>query len=249
MTVEERPLRADAERNRRRLLEAATDAVPRARARGRRRPRSPRRPASGAGTLFRNFASKEDLIAAIVAELMHEVGGAGSSSCWTRPTRPRRCSSSSQEMVGASAARSGAVEAIDDTWLATRRDPRASRGDRRGARAARSPAPRTAAAVRADVGAMDVLMHVQGRVRGRDAAIAQIDPQIDRPPARPGPRRDHDAPRGRCRCAAAHRSSATWSPRARRLSTRRESIVRPRVHALAGEHGRRGHDARPGPPS
>jgi AcrR family transcriptional regulator len=69
--VEPRRLRADAQRNRRRLLEAATELF------------SERglevgvadiaaRAGVGRGTLFRNFPSKEHLIAAIVVERMHE---------------------------------------------------------------------------------------------------------------------------------------------------------------------------------
>src|SRR6201996_3725255 len=69
--VEPRRRRADAQRNRRRLLEAATELF------------SERglevgvadiaaRAGVGRGTLFRNFPSKEHLIAAIVVERMHE---------------------------------------------------------------------------------------------------------------------------------------------------------------------------------
>src|ERR1700727_3708848 len=69
--VEPRRLRADAQRTRRRLLEAATELF------------SERglevgvadiaaRAGVGRGTLFRNFPSKEHLIAAIVVERMHE---------------------------------------------------------------------------------------------------------------------------------------------------------------------------------
>ena len=69
--VEPRRLRADAQRNRRRLIEAATELF------------SERglevgvadiaaHAGVGRGTLFRNFPSKEHLIAAIVVERMHE---------------------------------------------------------------------------------------------------------------------------------------------------------------------------------
>jgi len=67
MTVGERPLRADAERNRRRILEAAAIVIARdgvdagvdaiAREAG-----------VGMGTLYRRFACKDDLVRAIVAE-------------------------------------------------------------------------------------------------------------------------------------------------------------------------------------
>ena len=91
MSVEERPLRADAERNRRRLLEAAQTLF---RERGLEVSVSEIAEAAGMGraTLFRNFASKEDLIAAIVADGMHEVVERGANSSMPR-TRQRRCSS------------------------------------------------------------------------------------------------------------------------------------------------------------
>jgi AcrR family transcriptional regulator len=67
MTLTERPLRADAERNRRRILEAAAAVIARdgvdagveaiAREAG-----------VGMGTLYRRFACKDDLVRAIVAE-------------------------------------------------------------------------------------------------------------------------------------------------------------------------------------
>ena len=71
MPTEERQLRADAARNRARLIEAATALF---RERGLEVGVAEIAEAAGVGrgTLFRNFASKEDLIAAIVAELMHE---------------------------------------------------------------------------------------------------------------------------------------------------------------------------------
>ncbi len=74
--AESKTLRADAERNRRRLLDAAYEmfaergldvGVGEIAARA----------GVGRGTLFRNFASKEDLIAAIVSERMHEAAEAG----------------------------------------------------------------------------------------------------------------------------------------------------------------------------
>lgn len=67
MTVGERPLRADAERNRRRILEAAATVIARdgvdagvdaiAREAG-----------VGMGTLYRRFACKDDLVRAVLAE-------------------------------------------------------------------------------------------------------------------------------------------------------------------------------------
>ena len=67
MTAEERHFRADAARNRKRLIEAATTLF---RERGLEVGVGEIAEAAGVGrgTLFRNFASKEDLIAAVVAD-------------------------------------------------------------------------------------------------------------------------------------------------------------------------------------
>jgi AcrR family transcriptional regulator len=73
---EERPLRADAERNRRRLLEAAT-AMFSERGLDVGVGEIAERAGVGRGTVFRNFASKEDLIAAIVVERMNEAAAEG----------------------------------------------------------------------------------------------------------------------------------------------------------------------------
>src|SRR5207302_2187877 len=76
MPVEERRLRADAERNRGRLLEAAQTLF---RERGLEVgvAEIARAAGVGRGTLFRNFASKEDLIEAVVAERMYDAAAYG----------------------------------------------------------------------------------------------------------------------------------------------------------------------------
>src|SRR6202020_3629255 len=71
MESERRPLRADAERNRRRLLDAAT-AIFCERGLDVGVGEIAERAGVGRGTLFRNFPSKEHLIAAIVVERMNE---------------------------------------------------------------------------------------------------------------------------------------------------------------------------------
>src|SRR3979490_1732149 len=76
MPLEERPLRADAERNRARLLEAAS-ALFRERGLDVGVAEIAEAAGLGRGTLFRNFASKEDLIAAVVAERMHSAALSG----------------------------------------------------------------------------------------------------------------------------------------------------------------------------
>src|SRR5579862_1769184 len=71
MAQERRPLRADAERNRRRLLDAATEIFCE-RGLDVGVGEIAERAGVGRGTLFRNFPSKEHLIAAIVVERMQE---------------------------------------------------------------------------------------------------------------------------------------------------------------------------------
>src|SRR5580698_5856375 len=71
METETRPLRADAQRNRRRLLDAATEIFCE-RGLDVGVGEIAQRAGVGRGTLFRNFASKEALIAAIVVERMRE---------------------------------------------------------------------------------------------------------------------------------------------------------------------------------
>src|ERR1700746_1940865 len=71
MTPSERALRADAERNRRRVLDAA-QALFRERGLEVGVAEIAQRAGVGRGTLFRNFPTKQDLIAAIVIERMSE---------------------------------------------------------------------------------------------------------------------------------------------------------------------------------
>jgi AcrR family transcriptional regulator len=70
----ERPLRADAERNRSRLLDAAAAAFA---AHGLDAPVTEiaQRAGVGQGTVFRHFASKEALVVAVVVERMRELTG------------------------------------------------------------------------------------------------------------------------------------------------------------------------------
>src|ERR671937_643299 len=76
MATDEKPLRADAERNRRRLLEAA-EALFSERGLDVGVGEIAARAGVGRGTLFRNFPSKEHLIAAIVIERMGEASARG----------------------------------------------------------------------------------------------------------------------------------------------------------------------------
>ncbi|MDT5237331.1 MAG: hypothetical protein QOF47_3318 [Mycobacterium sp.] len=72
MAQPERPLRADAARNRARVLEAALEAFA---ADGLSVPidEIARRAGVGAGTVYRHFPAKEDLVAAVIADQMQRI--------------------------------------------------------------------------------------------------------------------------------------------------------------------------------
>jgi AcrR family transcriptional regulator len=171
MATEERHLRADAARNRGRLIEAATTLF---RERGLEVSVAEIAEAAevGRGTLFRNFASKEDLIAAIVAERMHEacerarellaeLGGDDALFEFL------------SEMVGRQQLDRAVTDAIDDTWLA-REEIRGAHAELVGVLDQLVKRAQREGTVREDVGAMDVLMLFKG-VCAAAAAFAHID--------------------------------------------------------------------------
>ena len=174
MSVEERPLRADAERNRRRLLEAARTLF---RERGLDVGVAEIAEAAGVGrgTLFRNFASKEDLIAAVVADQMHSTAASGE----TLLDDPDPCEGLFRflaELIGRQQIDRAIVEAFDEAWLA-REDIRAAHAavvdmvERLLARA------QDCGAIRPDVGAMDVLLMFKG-VCAAATSYAHLDSEI-----------------------------------------------------------------------
>ncbi len=174
MAGDERHLRADAERNRRRLLDAAGELF------------SERgldvgvgeiaeRAGVGRATLFRNFPSKEHLIAAVVAQRMRDEAG-----------RARELLSSEdpgaalfgflEEMVGVQQLNRDLFEAVADEFLANEQirvayDEFVNAIDELIERA------QDAGAVRPDVGAMDVMMLIKGVCQAA-MAFQHIDPGI-----------------------------------------------------------------------
>lgn len=172
MSVEERSLRADARRNRARLLEAAQALF---RERGLDVSVTDIAEAAGVGraTLFRNFASKEDLIEAIVAERMHEAAAYGEELMQAAEPGDALFDFLSH-MVGRQQLDRALFEAIDETWLCKPVIQPAHRAvfdvlDRLLARA------QDAGAVRDDVGAMDLLMMFKGACHAA-TAYANIEP-------------------------------------------------------------------------
>ena len=89
MPLTERPLRADAERNRRRLLEAAATVIERDGVEASVEAIA-REAGVGMGTLYRRFACKDDLVRAILAEraeitLTEMAAGAAADDPWDAP--------------------------------------------------------------------------------------------------------------------------------------------------------------------
>lgn len=177
MSVEERPLRADAERNRRRLLETAQTLF---RERGLDVSVAEIAEAAGMGraTLFRNFASKEDLIAAILAEVMSEVAVRG-RELLDAPDATAAVFEFLQEMVGRQQLNRTVAEAIDESWLA-RDDIRAVQEEMLGVLEQLVVRAQESGGIRGDIGATDVLMLFKGACVAA-THIGQDDPHaIDR---------------------------------------------------------------------
>ena len=170
----ERALRADAERNRRRLLDAAQELF---------RERGldvgvadiAERAGVGRGTLFRNFASKEDLIAAIVVDRMNEATEFG-GTLLDAPDAGEALFGFLEEIAGRQQLDRGLFDAVADTFLANQEIRAAhaaivARLDELLARAQQQ------GVVRADVAAMDVLMLLKG-VCEVACAFANSEPGI-----------------------------------------------------------------------
>jgi AcrR family transcriptional regulator len=171
---QERPLRADAERNRRRLLDAAEEMF------GERGldvgvAEIAARAGVGRGTLFRNFASKEDLIAAIVVERMSEATARG-RALLDADDPADALFELLAEMAGRQQAERALFEAVADTFLANA-DIAAAYGELMGVVEQLVERAQRVGAVRDDVGAVDVIMMVKG-VCEAASALQHVNPQI-----------------------------------------------------------------------
>jgi AcrR family transcriptional regulator len=171
---ETRALRADAERNRRRLLDAAEEMF------------SERgldvgvaeiaaRAGVGRGTLFRNFASKEDLIAAIVGERMADATARG-RELLDAPDPGAALFEFLGEIVGRQQTDRALFEAVADTFLANSAIATAYT-DFVGVLEQLVVRAQNAGAVRDDVGALDLIVMVKG-ICEASTALQHINPQI-----------------------------------------------------------------------
>jgi AcrR family transcriptional regulator len=174
MPSEERPLRADAERNRRRLLDAA-EALFCERGLEVGVGEIAQRAGVGRGTLFRNFASKEDLIAAIVVERMNDAANVG-RGLLQAPDPGAALFEFLEEIVGRQQMDRALFEAVGDTAMANP-DVRPAYAemisviDRLLARAQQD------GSVRPDIGSLDVMMMIKGVCQAA-SAFSHLDPRV-----------------------------------------------------------------------
>jgi AcrR family transcriptional regulator len=174
MTTNERAPRADAERNRRRVLDAA-QALFRERGLDVGVAEIAQRAGVGRGTLFRNFPTKQDLVAAIVIERMHE------ATDYTRtlldaPDAGEALFGFLEELVGRQQLDRCLFDAVGDTFLANE-EIRAAHAEIVAAVEDLLTRAKQAGAVRGDIAAMDVLMLVKG-VFEVASAFATSEPGI-----------------------------------------------------------------------
>lgn len=152
-------MRADAERNRRRLLDAATQMFCE-RGLDVGVGEIAQRAGVGRGTLFRNFPSKEHLIAAIVVERMRESITRGHAALQA-PDAGQALFDLIEQSVGRQQTDRALFDAIAETWLAND-EIREIHEELIGVLEALVRRAQDAGAVRADVSAVDVLMLVKG---------------------------------------------------------------------------------------
>jgi AcrR family transcriptional regulator len=114
----------------------------------------------GRATLFRNFPSKEDLIAAIVVDRMNEAITRG-HALLEHEDAGAALFALIDEMVGRQRADRALFDAVADIWLANP-EIRAAHHELIAVLASLLERAQQSGAIRADVGAVDVLMLVKG---------------------------------------------------------------------------------------
>jgi AcrR family transcriptional regulator len=174
MTPSERALRADAERNRRRLLDAA-QALFRERGLDVGVAEIAERAGVGRGTLFRNFPTKQDLIAAIVIDRMNEATEYG-RTLRDAPDPGEALFGFLEEIVGRQQLDRCLFEAVGHTFLAND-EIRAAHAEIVTGLDELLTRAKQAGAAREDIGAMDVLMLVKG-VCEAASAFGSAEPSV-----------------------------------------------------------------------
>ncbi|MEO6857797.1 MAG: TetR/AcrR family transcriptional regulator, partial [Solirubrobacteraceae bacterium] len=174
MEEERRPLRADAERNRRRLIDAAT-AIFCERGLEVGVGEIAERAGVGRGTLFRNFPCKEDLIAAVVVERMRESVERG-QALLDAPDPGEALFGLIDQAVGRSQTDHALFDALDEAWL-TNDEIRAAHAELLAVLDQLVCRAQAAGSVRPDVSAVDVLMMTKG-VCEASRSFQHIDPNL-----------------------------------------------------------------------
>jgi len=154
-----RVMRADAERNRSRLLAAATEMFCE-RGLDVGVGEIAERAGVGRGTLFRNFPSKEHLMAAILVERLTESIQRGRDALQA-PDAGEALFDLIDASVGRSQTDRALFDALADAWLAND-EIRAAHAELLEVMEALIGRAQAAGAVRTDIGAVDVLMMVKG---------------------------------------------------------------------------------------
>ncbi|MGH2857168.1 MAG: TetR/AcrR family transcriptional regulator [Solirubrobacteraceae bacterium] len=169
-----RALRADAERNRRRVIDAATEIFCE---RGIEVGvgEIAQRAGVGRGTLFRNFPSKERLIAAILVERINESAARGREALSAGDPGEALF-----QLIEGSISRSrtdrALFDALADTWLA-HDDLRAAHTQLLDTLGALLRRAQDAGSVRPDVGAIDLMMLIKG-VCESASAFQHVNPDV-----------------------------------------------------------------------
>lgn len=174
MTPADRALRADAERNRRRVIDAA-QVLFRERGLDVGVAEIADRAGVGRGTLFRNFPSKEDLIAAIVVERMGEAVNRG-RELLDAPDPGEALFEFLAELAGRQQLDRGLFEAVADAWLAND-EIRAAHAGIIGVMDELLGRAQAAGVARQDISAMDLLMLLKG-VCETASAFAHVNAEI-----------------------------------------------------------------------
>lgn len=174
MEEEPRRLRADAERNRRRLIEAATQMFCE---RGLETGvgEIAHRAGVGRGTLFRNFPTKDHLIAAVVVDRMSE-SVIRARAALQAPDPGLALFELIDQSIGRAAGDRALFDAIGDTWL-TNDEIRAAHTEMMGVLHQLLTRAQDSGAVRRDIGAVDVLMMIKG-VCEAVRSFQHVDPDV-----------------------------------------------------------------------
>ncbi|MGH2916833.1 MAG: TetR/AcrR family transcriptional regulator [Solirubrobacteraceae bacterium] len=171
---EPRALRADAERNRQRLLAAATEMFCE---RGLDVGVGEIAHHAGVGraTLFRNFPTKEDLIAAILIDRLHQSADRGRAALQA-PDPGSALFSLIESSICVSQTDRALFDALDDAWLGND-EIRGAHAELVGVLDALLSRAQDAGAVRPDIGAVDLMMMIKG-VCEAQSAFQHVNPDV-----------------------------------------------------------------------